>query len=204
MVDKCGKTGRTLTARDHDEIRYLLYRGHSVQATADQLGATYDATRYRIMKYGLRAHITSFEAVQLEIMAAFRDTNRRLEASDLPAVDHARLCATQLKQGLALMRTLSTEGFSEDEDMSRKSEAARQRLLAMSDEDAFNELRRVAGLENKSAKPDRTIAEGSGEPLIDAPVSDTSDAGAEAAITDELADLDVHGRARRRENTSGG
>ena len=204
MVDNCITTERRLAARDHDEIRYLLYCGLSVEEVADRLGATYEATRYRVRQYGLNGPVTNLDAVRLELSSAFRDTNRRLEASDLTATDHARLCATQIKQAMALLRTLPTENFLEDEEMSRKSEAARQRLLAMSDEDALNELRRVAGLENKSAEPDEVINEGSGEPLIDASVSDEGDASAETASGEELADMDVYGRARCGQNAGGG
>ena len=74
----------------------------------------------------------------------------------------------------------------------------------MSDEEAFNELRRVAGLENKSAGSDGALAEAFDEPLAGESFSDASDVSAEATNTEELADLDVHGRARGRKNTGRG
>ena len=87
--------------------------------------------------------------------------------------------------------------------MGRKSEAARQRILSMSDEEAMDELRRVAGLENKSAVSGEASPARGGEPDIAEPVSDKGALCAKAADRNELADMDVHGRTRGGENKSG-
>jgi len=181
MVENCSETERKLSARDHDEIRYLIYCGLTIAETAQKLDVNVNAVGYRVQTYGLNAPVIGVEVVQLELMAALRETNRRLVAPDVNAIDYARLCATQVKQILALARLLPNAEQTEEGTMIRKSEAAKQRFLALSDEDALNELRRVAGLENKSLGCDGHLSEGSGEPSDDESVYSEGDAGSKAA-----------------------
>lgn len=204
MVENQNKIEQKLSARDHDEIRFLLYCGLSVRKIAMRLGATYEATVYRVRTYRLSRPVGALEAVKLEMLTAFRETNRRLAKTDLSDAEHARLCAVQVKQALALARFMPPQENLEEENMSLKSDAARQRILAMSDEEAFDELRSVAGLENKSADPCDAAIPGGGEPSIVQPFPDEGEPCTKAAAGEGVADMDVSGRAWRGEDKGGG
>lgn len=203
MLENQDRTTRRLTQRDHDEIRYWRYCGLTIAEIAAKFDIGYNATRYRIAQYKLDAPVSAAEAVRLELAAAFRETNQRLAAPDITAADHARLCATQVRQADALIRAERTDPNTEDETMSRKSEAAQQRILAMSDEDALDELRRMAGLEHKSTGSCDTADARTGEPSVDESVSDTGDGSSETAAGADLADMVVHGRTGGGQDAGG-
>lgn len=178
MLDNQDKTARRLSYRDHEAIRYFRYCGLTVSQIAQRLRVGTDAVNYRLRRYGLDAPVNEVEAVTLEMRAVFRETNRRLEEPDLSASDYVRLSTTQTKQALALLDVMSRGVILEDEEMSEASQTAKQRILALTDEEALHELRRVAGLEGKSAGFDETRrarASGSSE---DEPVFTECDGGA--------------------------
>jgi len=149
MVDNQEQTGRGLCERDHDEIRYRRYCGQTIAQIAAVMGVSYDAVRRRIRQYELDGAVSETEALAMELRASFRDTGLRLQAPDLSAVDHGRLCATQVKLAVALLR-LSPEQVDKEDDMSRKSDMERKRILEMTEEDLRNDIRRLVGLETKA------------------------------------------------------
>lgn len=203
MVDNQVQTKAKLTQRDHCVIRYLRFCGYTQANIARKLNIGPYALAACIRQNRLDAPVGELEAVRLEMQAAYRETNRRLSQDDISDAEHIRLCGAQVKQGLAIARILPSDGHMEDETMSRKSEAARQRILSMSDEEAMDELRRMAGLENKSTESGNISPARRSEPDIAEPVSDQGAPGSKAAAGDELADMDVHGRTRSGENKGG-
>lgn len=150
MVDIQDKPRQTLSVRDHEVIRYLRFCGLSMSAIAARLGVSRYAVGQRIHDYGLDAPIGGQEAVSLELQATFYETNRRLSAPDLPDTDYARLCALQIKQGLALLRAMPDQTHPEETDMNTTTELAKKALADMSDEDLRNDIRGLAGLETKA------------------------------------------------------
>lgn len=181
MLDNQDKPDRKLNRGDHDMIRYLRSVGLTVPQIAKRLRVTEDAVIYRLRRYGLDEPVGELDAVRLQMQAAFRETNRRLEADSLSTADHARLCATQIRQALALVQVISRETILEDPVMSKESEAEKQRILALSDEEAMDELRRVAGLEHKKARPRQGAAAHGGRSLAVESISGAGDESTKAA-----------------------
>ena len=185
MVDNQEQKRRVLCQRDHDEIRYRRYCGQTMVQIGVVMGVTYDAVRHRIRQYGLDGAVSEAEALAMELRASLRDTGLRLQAPDLSVVDHGRLCATQVRLAAALLRLTPQQADMED-DMSRKSDMERKRILEMTEEELRNDIRRLVGLETKAV--DR--ADGGGDELPGDEVSQTehvsdqSDAGPEAADGD--------------------
>ena len=184
MVNIQVKTRCQLTERDHATIRYLRYCGLNQTSIGERFGVSRYVVAYCVHKYNLDAPIGELEAVKLEMLAAFRETNRRLCVAGISDSDHARLCGVQTKQALALARLLKLGVEEEDKEMGRKSDEERQRILSMTDEEAMNELRRVAGLEQKFAGSDAPSDTSENQSSADEPISIASDACPKAASGD--------------------
>ena len=147
MVDNQDKAERRLSRYDHEELRYLRLRGFTATAIARRLGVSENAVRYRVRTYGLDTPVSVADTVRLELMAAFRETSRRLEAEDLIDAERARLCAVQAKQALALLRVLPEEARTEEDEVMTTNGTNRASLDMMDDEDMRDEIRRLVGLE---------------------------------------------------------
>jgi len=190
MVDNQEQTGDMvrggLTARDCDEIRYLRFCGLNGSQIARKLGVARSTLHAFMVRNNLNAPIEAADAVYLEVLASFRDTNKRLTAVDLTASDHARLCATQVKLATLLMRFEREDSKLEEDGMSQKSKVACARLEAMNMEELRNEIRRLAGMELKALAGDseRDRDRGAGASPDEKPVFNASDAGSEAADGD--------------------
>lgn len=185
MVDNQEQKRRVLCRRDHSEIRYLRFCGLTARAIALHLGASYEAVRHRVNYYKLDRPVSEAEAVVMALEVSYRDTAARLRADDLSSADHGRLCATQVKLASALLRAMPGDFDTKEDNMSRKSDAERKRILDMSDEEAFDELRQMAGLERKSiAIEDKRDAPKRGKSFVDERVYPESDGGPEATDTE--------------------
>ena len=176
MVDKQVQTRGQLTKRDYASIRYLRYCGLSQECIGERYSVSRQAVSRCIETYNLDAPVGELEAVKLEMLATFSETNRRLKLADVSHADHTRLCGIQTKQALALARLLKFGFEKEDKVMGRKSDEERQRILSMTDEEAMNELRRVAGLEHKFTGVGATKDTSGNKSCVDEPFSAQGDA----------------------------
>ena len=149
MVNNQDKARRRLTRYDHEELQCLRYRGYSIAAIAQRMGVSQSAVRYRFQEYGLDQPVSLVEAVRLELVAAFRETSRRMGQKDVSDAEHARLCGVQVKLGLALLRVPQTDMETGEDGMTNTMKGSASSLDKMSDEDKRNELRRLVGLDTK-------------------------------------------------------
>lgn len=153
MVENNKTRKRRLSEAQHGEIRRLRLNGLTMPAIARQLGVTLGAVRYRIHRYGLNAPGEEVELVRLELLTAFRETNRRLGLPDLTGAEHASLCALQVRQATALLKASGENQDLKEETMGHDYRAERERLDNMKTEELRNEIRRLAGLELKALEP---------------------------------------------------
>lgn len=179
MVDNQDKAERRLSRYDHEELRYLRLRGFTAEAIARRLGVSENAVRYRVRTYGLDTPVSVADTVRLELMAAFRETSRRLESEDLIDAERARLCAVQAKQALALLRVLPEEARTEEDEVMTTNGTNRASLDMMDDEDMRDEIRRLVGLETKGVdgRDGKSAAQGGDEAVSGDALSVESSAG---------------------------
>lgn len=150
MVEKTVKRMRRLTAAYHDEIRHMVFLGWSMGAVSDRTGFDRATISHHVKAHHLDAPIGQIEAVKLAVLAAFRDTNKRLADENLDASEHAKLCMTQMRQAELLQRFGEEVGQKKGADMSTEQDNAGSRYRAMSREELQDELKRLVDLETKS------------------------------------------------------
>ena len=121
----------------------MVFLGWSMGAISDRTGFDRATISQHVKAHGLDAEVGQVEAVKLAVQAAFRDTNKRLADEALDASDHAKLCATQIRQAELLERFGENTIQKKGPGMPPEQEHAGSPYRAMSREDLQDELKRL-------------------------------------------------------------